>query len=195
MQSISPENIYRGNDAWGKALPKITKLTKSPLILGRSFCTHKIRNKIFIDLKNQNLNVNYVDLQFDCCYEDISRIKKIILNDNYDILIDDNHHNIKENSIIEQNISKNKFIIKVKYQQTEEDFNFILHKLDQKGFGENCFLGVNCTIENNTKIAKDNFIGAGSLIQKDSTEKNIYQEKQTDLSKINSHKLFRIKED
>jgi len=87
MQSISPENIYRGNDAWGKALPQITKLTKSPLILGRSFCTHKIRNKIFIDLKNQNLNVSYVDLQFDCCYEDISRIKKIILNDNYDSII------------------------------------------------------------------------------------------------------------
>ena len=35
MQSISPETIYRGNYAWEESLPKITKLTKSPLILGR----------------------------------------------------------------------------------------------------------------------------------------------------------------
>ena len=60
--------------------------------------------------------------------------------------------------------------------------------------GENCFLGVNCTIENNVKIAKDNFIGAGSLIQKDTVEKGLYQTNQTELSKVNTHRLFRIKE-
>jgi len=59
--------------------------------------------------------------------------------------------------------------------------------------GENSFLGVNCTIENNLKIAKDNFIGAGSLIQKDTNEKDFYQLKQTELSKVNTHRLFRIK--
>lgn len=61
--------------------------------------------------------------------------------------------------------------------------------------GENSFLGVNCTIENNTKIAKDNFIGAGTLIQKDTNEKDFYQLKQTELSKVNTHRLFKIKED
>lgn len=61
--------------------------------------------------------------------------------------------------------------------------------------GENCFLGVNCTIEDNTKVAKDNFIGAGAIIRKDTNEKDFYQVKQTELSKINTHKLFRIKED
>lgn len=61
--------------------------------------------------------------------------------------------------------------------------------------GENSFLGVNCTIENNIKIAKDNFIGAGALIQKDTVEKGLYQTKQTELSKANTHRLFRIKED
>lgn len=60
--------------------------------------------------------------------------------------------------------------------------------------GENSFLGVNCTIEDNTKIAKDNFIGAGALIQKNTNEKDFYQLKQTELSKVNTHKLFRIKE-
>ncbi|WP_151950589.1 acetyltransferase [Aliarcobacter butzleri] len=60
---------------------------------------------------------------------------------------------------------------------------------------ENCFLGVNCTIENNVKIAKDNFIGASSLIQKDTIEKGLYQTSQTELSKVNTHRLFKIKED
>ena len=61
--------------------------------------------------------------------------------------------------------------------------------------GENSFLGVNCTIEDNIKIAKDNFIGAGALIQKNTKEKDFYQVKQTELSKVNTHRLFRIKED
>jgi sugar O-acyltransferase (sialic acid O-acetyltransferase NeuD family) len=60
--------------------------------------------------------------------------------------------------------------------------------------GENSFLGVNCTLENNIKIAKDNFIGAGTLIQKDTSEKDFYQLKQTELSKVNTHRLFKIKE-
>ncbi|MBO8232183.1 oxidoreductase [Prochlorococcus marinus str. MU1402] len=87
MQSISPEIIFRGNDAWETSLPKISEFVKSPLILGRSFHTSFLRKKIFIDLKNQNLNVNSANLQFDCCYEDISRIKKIILKNNHDSVI------------------------------------------------------------------------------------------------------------
>jgi len=87
MQSISPGNIFRGNDAWETSIPKIKELTKSPLILGRSFHTSNLRKKIFIDLKNQSLDVNAANLQFDCCYEDISRIKEIILKNNHDSVI------------------------------------------------------------------------------------------------------------
>ena len=87
MQSISPETIFRGYDAWGKALPKIIELTKNPLILGRGIHTNNLRNKIFNDLKNQNLNVKFANLHFDCCYEDISRIKDIILKNNNDSVI------------------------------------------------------------------------------------------------------------
>jgi len=87
MQSISPETIYRGNSAWEKSLPQITKLTKSPLILGRGIQTSNLRNNIFNDLKNQKLNVNSANLQFDCCYEDISRVKNIISNNNNDCVI------------------------------------------------------------------------------------------------------------
>ena len=87
MQSISPEIIFRGNNAWQKSLPQITKLTKSPLILGRGIHTNNLRNRIFNDLKNHNLNVTSANLEFDCCYEDISRVKNIILKNNNDSLI------------------------------------------------------------------------------------------------------------
>jgi len=87
MQSISPESVFRGNDAWEKALPQITTLTKSPLILGRSLYTKEIRSKIFRDLKNQNLDVYLANLQFDCCYEDIAKVKNTILNGNHDSVI------------------------------------------------------------------------------------------------------------
>ncbi len=87
MQSISPATIFRGSYAWQKSLPHIIKLTKSPLILGRSIHTNNLRNKIFIDLKNLNLNVNSANLEFDCCYEDISRVKNFILENNHDSVI------------------------------------------------------------------------------------------------------------
>jgi len=87
MQLISPETIYRGDNAWEKALPQISKLTKIPLIIGRSSHTLKLRNKIIRDLKNKNLNPCSANLYFDCCYEDISRIKNFILNNNHDSVI------------------------------------------------------------------------------------------------------------
>jgi len=87
MQSISPETIFRGKYAWEKSLPQINKLTKSPLILGRSTNTNNLRNKILIDLKNQKLSVNTANLKFDCCHEDISRIRDIILTNNNDSVI------------------------------------------------------------------------------------------------------------
>ena len=60
--------------------------------------------------------------------------------------------------------------------------------------GRYSFLGVNCTLEDHVRIAEDNFIGAGALIQKETEPKCLHQEKQTVLSKINTHRLFRIKE-
>ena len=56
----------------GKALPQIKKLTKRPLILGRSFQLIIFRNKIYKDLKIKILCF-FSNLKFDCCYEDLSR--------------------------------------------------------------------------------------------------------------------------
>ena len=77
------------------------------------------------------------------------------------------------------------------------DHCFISSHCVISGFCEiesSCFLGVNCTLEDHVKVARDNFIGAGALIQKTTKEKSFYQEKQTELSKINTYRLFRLKE-
>ena len=87
MQSISPELIFRGKYAWEKALPEVCSLTKKPLILGRSINTLNIRKKILKDLKDQNLNVDFANLEFDCCSEDISRVQNLILKNNHDSVI------------------------------------------------------------------------------------------------------------
>ena len=57
------------------------------MILGRGIHTNNLRNKIFNDLKNLDISVYSANLQFDCCYEDISRINDIILNNNHDSVI------------------------------------------------------------------------------------------------------------
>ncbi len=87
MQSISPEKVFRGNGAWLRAIPEIKKFSKRPFILGRSSSTSKYRNQIFKDLEDNNLLVFKSNLKFDCCYEDITRIKNIILKENCDSVI------------------------------------------------------------------------------------------------------------
>ena len=87
MQSISPETVYRGNCAWLDALPQINNITKRPLILGRSSSTNNLRNKIYKDLKKSKLEPYSLTLDFDCCYEDLFRIKNSILKNNCDSII------------------------------------------------------------------------------------------------------------
>jgi sugar O-acyltransferase (sialic acid O-acetyltransferase NeuD family) len=86
----------------------------------------------------------------------------------------------------------------VGHNTTIADHCFITSHCVISGFchiGKSSFLGVNCTIENNTNIGEDCFIGARVLIQKDTVPRGFFQEKQTELAKISSHRLFRIKED
>ena len=87
MQPISPEIIFRGTDAWEKALPHISQLTKRPLILGRSLQTSNLRNKLSEDLKSQNLSVFSSELHYDCCVEDLSRLSNFFLNNKCDSII------------------------------------------------------------------------------------------------------------
>lgn len=84
------------------------------------------------------------------------------------------------------------------HNTTIEDNCFISSHCVISGFckvGKNSFLGVNCTIENNINIEKYNFIGAGALIQKNTNQKSFYHRKQTELSKVNTYRLFKIREE
>jgi sugar O-acyltransferase (sialic acid O-acetyltransferase NeuD family) len=77
------------------------------------------------------------------------------------------------------------------------DHCFISSHCVISGFCEierSCFLGVNCTLEDHVKVTSDNFIGAGALIRNTTEEKSFYQEKKTELAKISTHRLFKIKE-
>ena len=76
MQSISPEITFRGNNAWLEAISRFLKLTSIPILLGRSSHTEIMRNKISKDLKDQNLIVFSNKLNFDYCYEDLSKKSK-----------------------------------------------------------------------------------------------------------------------
>ena len=87
MQLLSPEKIFRGNGAWLKALPHIKEVSSRPLILGRSLSTNKIRQQVYKDLHDENLSIYLSKLKFDCCYEDLERIKKIIVKNNCDSII------------------------------------------------------------------------------------------------------------
>tara|TARA_Y100000589_G_scaffold34234_1_gene28681 strand:+ start:2262 stop:3353 length:1092 start_codon:yes stop_codon:yes gene_type:complete len=74
MYLVSPKRVFKGNKAWEKALPEISKLTKSPLLIGRSNATYSLRKKITEDLDFYNSKVINETLLFDCCEEDLDRI-------------------------------------------------------------------------------------------------------------------------
>ena len=87
MQIISPNKVIRGKNAWKKSLPEILKLTKSPLLLGRSFITRSLRSRIYNDLIQLNLNVFNAELEFDCCEVDLTRIYNLAVEHNCDSII------------------------------------------------------------------------------------------------------------
>ena len=87
MQSISPELIFRGCEAWKEALPTITNFIERPLLLGRSNNTNYLRKNIYKDLKSCDLNVFSHNLQFDCCHEDLSKLQQLILENKCDSVI------------------------------------------------------------------------------------------------------------
>ena len=78
MQLISPKKIFRGNNAWKKSLTHIKKISKRPLLLGRSLSTKNIRHQIYKDLYDKNSSIHLSNLVYDCCYEDLDKIKNII---------------------------------------------------------------------------------------------------------------------
>ena len=58
--------------------------------------------------------------------------------------------------------------------------------------GSSSFIGVNATISNNIKIGKDNWIGPSTLISSDTPDGSIFKTPKTEISKVNSYKMFKL---
>jgi len=87
MQIISPDKVFRGKNAWKKSLPEIVKITKSPLLLGRSPITRSLRSIISYDLSQFKLKVYDSELEFDCCEDDLTRIYNLAIDHKCDSII------------------------------------------------------------------------------------------------------------
>ena len=87
MYLISPKKVIKGKNAWQNSISEIVKLTKSPLLLGRSINTRNLRLKILNDLNEVNLDVYHTELEFDCCEKDLSRIYELAVKKNCDSII------------------------------------------------------------------------------------------------------------
>ena len=87
MQIISPDKVIRGSNAWQRSLPEIVKISKSPLLLGRSLSTRPLRSLISKDLREFNLKVYNSELEFDCCEQDLTRIYDLAIEQRCDSII------------------------------------------------------------------------------------------------------------
>jgi sugar O-acyltransferase (sialic acid O-acetyltransferase NeuD family) len=59
--------------------------------------------------------------------------------------------------------------------------------------GNNCFLAVNSLVADRVKLADDCFLNSGAIVMKSTKEKEILNPAVTDVAKIDSHKLFKVK--
>ncbi len=87
VQCISPSKVIRGEGAWNKSIESITKLCKSPLIIGRSSATKKLRASFENDLLLNGIRAISFDLDHDCCELDIQNTIQFSKNHNCDGII------------------------------------------------------------------------------------------------------------
>ena len=73
--AIAPSRVIRGEQAWQRGLPAIADLCQRPALLGRSLATQAIRAGLKADLIANDLTVEEVQLNFDCCEEDLMRLE------------------------------------------------------------------------------------------------------------------------
>ncbi|MBW3042267.1 iron-containing alcohol dehydrogenase family protein [Prochlorococcus marinus] len=87
IHCISPLKVVKGQDAWIKSIKLIDKLTKRPLILGRSSSTKHVRDSFQLDLISKGINAISYELDSDCCELDINNAYQFSINNNCDGII------------------------------------------------------------------------------------------------------------
>ena len=87
IQSISPINVVRGENAWPQSLDLISKLCKKPLIIGRSKPTKEIRKTFLNDLREIGLEPIPFELRHDCCELDVQNAHEFSKTNNCDGII------------------------------------------------------------------------------------------------------------
>ena len=73
--AIAPSRVIRGEQAWKRGLPAIAELCHRPALLGRCPATQALRTGLKADLTAIDLVVEEVQLNFDCCEEDLIRLE------------------------------------------------------------------------------------------------------------------------
>ena len=87
IHCISPLKVIKGEGAWRKSIELIIKLTKRPLIIGRSPATRKLRNSLLNDLLLKGIEPIAYELDHDCCELDIQSAINCAKNINCDGII------------------------------------------------------------------------------------------------------------
>ena len=147
---------------------------------------NRLRTRLFNEAKTKGYGVaSYISK--DCFISNSSKLGE--------------HNFIFENNTIQPyvNIGNNIIIWSgnhIGHHSTINDNCFISSHAVISGhceIGQSSFIGVNSTISNNVKIGEDNWIGPCSLISQDTSAGSIYRSRKAELSKINSLKLFKVK--
>ncbi len=81
---IAPAQILRGETAWQESQKNIPLICQTPLIIGRSEATYKIREELTNDLKESGLTPIKSFLEHDCCELDIKRLKSLAIKNSCD---------------------------------------------------------------------------------------------------------------
>ncbi len=83
------------------------------------------------------------------------------------------------------------------HQSVIKDHCFITSHVVISGYceiGENAFIGVNAAIADGVVVARDNFIGMGSVVNKTTQENAVYTGNPAAMAKIAAKRFCRVKE-
>lgn len=85
--AIAPSRVVRGERAWSESLSLLPALTSRPALLGRSQSTAALRRQLGSDVGTLGLIVIDVELEHDCCEQDLERLEQELRSHGCDAVI------------------------------------------------------------------------------------------------------------